>query len=258
MLATISPVAYWTSVIIGALACVALCLAARRHPGPWTVAVARVVGLVLAADAVSYSVGLAVSGTWSARTSLPLALCDMGVVVAAVACWWRVPLLVEITWFWGMAGTMQGVLTPDLDVGFPHLVFFQYVAGHLGIVTAALFLVVGMRIEPRRGAVLRVFAITAAYSLVVGIVDAATGADYMYFRKPPGEWTLLRLLGPWPWYILSEAVVALVVFTLLDLPFRPGRRRAAAEAAGAGAAAGAAAGQDAGDGTRPTERTTTP
>jgi hypothetical protein len=32
-----------------------------------------------------------------------------------------------------------------LTVRFPHLVFFEYVVGHAGIVTAALFLIVGLR-----------------------------------------------------------------------------------------------------------------
>lgn len=188
---------------------------------------ARVIGVVLAADAITYTVALVAQGSWSARTSLPLALCNAGVVLASVACWWRAVALVELTYFWGLAGTVQGVITPDLNVGFPHLVFFEYVAGHLGIVVAALFLVVGMRIVPRPGAVPRVFAITVGYTTAVGLVDALTGANYMFLRRPPGEWTLLRLLGPWPWYMASGAVVALVLFTLLDAPFWPARRRAA-------------------------------
>jgi hypothetical integral membrane protein (TIGR02206 family) len=194
--------------------------------------VARIIGVVLAADAITYTVALVAQGTWSARTSLPLALCNAGVVIASVACWWRVAALVELTYFWGLAGTVQGVITPDLNVGFPHLVFFEYVAGHLGIVMAALFLVVGMGIVPRPGAVPRVFAITVGYTAVVGLVDALTGANYMFLRQPPGEWTLLRLLGPWPWYLASAAMVALVLFTLLDAPFWPGRRRAASGSGG--------------------------
>lgn len=193
---------------------------------------ARIIGVVLAADAITYTVALVAQGTWSARTSLPLALCNAGVVIASVACWWRVAALVELTYFWGLAGTVQGVITPDLNVGFPHLVFFEYVAGHLGIVMAALFLVVGMGIVPRPGAVPRVFAITVGYTAVVGLVDALTGANYMFLRQPPGEWTLLRLLGPWPWYLASAAMVALVLFTLLDAPFWPGRRRAASGSGG--------------------------
>ena len=226
MSAAVTPLSYWSAVLLAGAFCVALCVAGRRHPGRWRTEVARIIGLVLAADALTYSVTLVVQGTWSARTSLPLALCNVGVVVAAVACWWRAVALVELTYFWGLAGTLQGVVTPDLNVGFPHLVFFEYVAGHLGIVMAALFLVVGMGIVPRPGAVPRVFAITVGYTAWVGLVDALTGANYMFLRRPPGEWTLLRVLGPWPWYLASGAVVALVLFTLLDAPFWPARRRA--------------------------------
>ena len=226
LVATVSPLAYWSAVAGAGAGCVALCIVARRHPGPWRTVVARALGTVLLADAVSYSVGLAVAGTWSPKTSLPLALCDIGVLVAAVACWWETALLVELTYFWGLAGTLQGILTPDLNVGFPHLVFFQYVVGHVGIVAAALFLVVGSGIVPRRRAAPRVLAITLAYSAVVGIVDAVTGANYMFLRAPPGEWTLLRVLGPWPWYIASAVGVAAILVTLLDTPFWAGRRRA--------------------------------
>jgi hypothetical integral membrane protein (TIGR02206 family) len=227
MIALVSPVAYGVSIGLGLLAGVVLCVAARRHPGRWAAAAARAIGVALVAVAVSWTIGLAVEGTWSAKTSLPLALCDVAILVAAAACWWRLPLLVELTWFWGMAGTLQAVATPDLSVEFPHLAFFQYVVGHEGIVLAALFLVVGMRIAPRRGAVTRVLAITVGYTALVGLVDAVTGANYMYLRRPPGSWTVLRLLGPWPWYIASAAGVAVVLLVVLDSPFWAGRRRAA-------------------------------
>ncbi len=225
VVAVVSPSIYWASVLLVAAICAAVCTAARRRPGPWTVTVARVLALILFADACSYTIGLIVAGTWSARYSLPLQLCDMAVIVAAAACWWRIPVLVELTYFWGLAGTLQGVLTPDLSIGFPHVVFWQYVVGHLAIVLAALFLVIGMRILPRRYAVLRVFAITLGYTAVVGLVDLVTGANYMFLRAPPSEWTLLRLLGPWPWYLLSAPGVALFLLIVLDLPFWLGRRR---------------------------------
>jgi hypothetical integral membrane protein (TIGR02206 family) len=225
VVAVVSPFIYWASVLLAAALCAAVCIAARRRRGPWTITVARLVALILVADACSYTIGLVIAGSWTARSSLPLQLCDMAVLVAAAACWWRIPVLVELTYFWGLAGTLQGVLTPDLSIGFPHLVFWQYVVGHLAIVLAALFLVVGMQIVPRRHAVPRVFATTLGYTAMVGVVDLVTGANYMFLRAPPGEWTLLRLLGPWPWYLLSATGVALILLILLDLPFWPGRRR---------------------------------
>ena len=74
----------------------------------------------------------------------------------------------------------------------------------MGIILAALFLVVGMGIRPRPRAVLRVFGITVACTAFVGLVDAVAGADYMFLRQPPADWTALRLFGPWPWYIARE------------------------------------------------------
>ncbi len=224
MTGVVSPVAYSAAVVLGALCCAVLCVEGRRHPGAWTRRASRAVGVVLAADAVSFVVALAVQGKFSARTSLPFALCDMAVIVAAVACWWRIPVLVELTYFWGLAGTLQAIITPDLNAGFPHLVFFQYMAGHLGIVVAALFLVVGLRITPRPKAVPRVLAITAAYTALVGLIDATSGANYMFLRSPPSNWTLLRVLGPWPWYVLSATGVALVLLVVLDAPFWAARR----------------------------------
>jgi hypothetical integral membrane protein (TIGR02206 family) len=190
---------------------------------PWA---GRAIAVVLAVDAVVFVARPLVDGDWSVRTSLPLALCDVALVVAAVACWWPGWLLgVELTYFWGLAGTLQAVLTPDLTAGFPELEFFLFVVGHIGIVLAALYLVVGLRIAPRPGAVPRVFGITAAYAALVGLFDWATGSNYMFLAAPPERASLLSVLGPWPWYLLSASAVAYGLLLLLDLPFRRSRAR---------------------------------
>jgi hypothetical integral membrane protein (TIGR02206 family) len=224
MAAVVTPVAYGITVALGFALVAVMLFFACVHPGAWTRIAAGVIGLVLLADAVTYAVTLIVAGTFSAKTSLPLALCNVAVIVAAVACWSRMPILVELTYFWGLAGTLQAIVTPDLGVGFPHLVFFQYMVGHIVIVLAALFLVVGLRLEPRPKAVPRVLAVTAAYTAFVGGVDGLSGANYMFLRRPPSNWTMLRLLGPWPWYVLSATGVALVLLVILDAPFWPARR----------------------------------
>ena len=115
-----TPVAYWIAVAIGTLICVSLCTACRRRPGRWVGYAGRAISLVLAADAVTFVMVPWVDGRWSVQASLPLALCDVALIVAAIACWWpRWNLVVELTYFWGLAGTLQAVATPDLSAGFP-------------------------------------------------------------------------------------------------------------------------------------------
>jgi hypothetical integral membrane protein (TIGR02206 family) len=219
-----TPVAYWVAVAIGIATCVGLCVACRQRPGPWVGYAGRAISVVLVADAVIFVMEPMLNHRWSVQTSLPLALCDVALIVAALACWspgWS--LAVELTYFWGLAGTLQAVVTPDLSAGFPQVEFFEFVVGHLGIVVAALFLVVGLRLRPRPGSVPRVFAITAAYTAFVGWFDWLSGSNYMFLAAVPRHGSMLSLLGPWPWYIVSAAGVAFVLLLLLDAPFH-GRR----------------------------------
>ncbi len=220
----VSPLAYWLSVGFAAALCAVLCVLARRRPGAWTTWVRRGLAILLATVALTFVVTPIVDRSWTAQSTLPVDLCDAAVGIAAVACWWpRAQLAVELTYFWGLAGTLQAVTTPDLDVSFPHLAFWEFVLGHLGIVVAAVFLVVGLGMVPRRGSVPRIFAITVAYAAVVGVIDALTGGNYMFLRAVPAHASLLSVLGPWPWYIASAAGVALVLLAVLDAPFRRSR-----------------------------------
>ena len=218
---------------VGALLVIALVTAvlvwvARRRPGAWL----RVFALVLLADELSWWVYLAAGGGEPGQRiqPLPLQLCDVAILVAAAALWTRRQAIVEVTYFWALAGTIQALLTPDLPQHFPSYPYLQYYVAHGGVVAAALVLVVGLRLHPRPWAVVRVAGLTVAYTAFVGVVDAVTGADYMFLRsKPPGP-TPLDLLGPWPVYIFGAALVGLVLFAVLDAPFR--LRKVAAKALG--------------------------
>lgn len=217
--------AWLTTLATTAIVTVALCVVARRRPGLGATVVNAVLAAVLLGTSAVFIVEGLVGKHRSMATSLPLALCDAATVVAAFALLTRVRVLVELTWFWGLAGTLQALLTPDQAEPFPSLQFFEYVLAHSGIVCTAVVLVVAERIHPARRAVPRVFLISLGYTAFVGLADWWTGGNYMYLRAKPGNWTLLSALGPWPWYVASAAGVAIVLFTLLDLPFWRERTR---------------------------------
>jgi hypothetical integral membrane protein (TIGR02206 family) len=199
--------------------------AARARPGAWIVLFARTLAVLMVAAFLAENIAIVVRGTWSLERSLPLQLTDAVTIVAALALWHPRPLAFELAYFWGLTASLQAVLTPDLGSAFPSLFFFTYFATHCGAVVAALFLAFGRRLVPRDGAVMRVFVATAAFATVAGGADLLTGGNYMFLREKPETASLLDLMGPWPWYILTGAVVAIALFAALDAPFR-GRRRA--------------------------------
>jgi hypothetical integral membrane protein (TIGR02206 family) len=187
----------------------------RRHRGRWVVLAMRSLALTILLAYITEYVANAVEGTWSVRFNLPLQLTDAVTVVAIVALWRPRPLLVEIVYFWALTASLQAVVTPDLGQPFPSIFYFTYFTTHVGAVVAACLLTFGLNLTPRPGAVLRVYAITAAFAAVVGVVDVITGANYMYLRHKPERSSLLDVMGPWPWYVLAGAAFGLAVFTAL-------------------------------------------
>ena len=212
------------ALVVIAVAIAVLVLAARWRRGGWL----KVLAVLLVADEASWWLYMALGGGEPGQRAqpLPLQLCDVAVLVAAAALWTRQQLLAEVTYFWALAGTVQALLTPELPQHFPTYPYFQYYVAHGGTVGAALILVVGLRMAPRAWAVAWVAGITIAYAAFVGVVDAVTGADYMFLRAKPDTPTLLDDLGPWPWYILSATALGLALFAILDAPFRLRQRRA--------------------------------
>ena len=205
----------------------ALCTAARRAPGRWTGVVAVITAAVIVLTELSWQPYVLANHRWSVADSLPVQLCDVGGFVAAAALLWRQTLLVEVAYFWGLGGTVQALLTPDLHDHFPGFPYFQFYATHELVVLAALFLVIGLSLQPRPGAVRRIFILTLGFAAVIGLIDLVTGGNYMYLRQVPAPGSLLSVMGPWPWYIVAGAVLALILLTVLDAPFRIARRHAA-------------------------------
>jgi len=225
-----------STIAVIAASIAALVIAARVRPGRWTVVAARVLALVILANECGWWVWLWMQGSWSASYALPLQLCDVVAFVAAAALWSQHPLLVEVTYFWGIAGTANGLISPDVPDHFPGYLFLQYFIAHGAIVAAALFLVLGLRIAPRPGAVARVLGLTVALVVLDAGANLLTGGNYMYLRHTPAVPNLLDLMGPWPLYIGGAAVLAVAIFVALDLPFAMSRHRSQPAPANAPAA----------------------
>jgi hypothetical integral membrane protein (TIGR02206 family) len=208
--------------------CVGLGMAARRDPGArWITPFCRGLAILLISSEVAFHIVKALDGGLTARGDLPLHLTDAATVVAAIALWFpSAALAFELTYFWAMTATLQALLTPDLRQGFPDYRWWWFFIEHSGVLVAAILMAWGLRRTPRPGAVLRVFAWSLGVTALAAIGTVAFDGNYMFLRHRPTGGSLLDLMGPWPWYIVSAAALALALFWLFDRPFdgRRGRR----------------------------------
>jgi hypothetical integral membrane protein (TIGR02206 family) len=208
---------------LGSVAIVAAALVALVRTRP---ALGPAVRLALAAGIVAlvaFEFGVGVREGWLGWAALlPLELCDVALVLAVLTLLRPRRGPAEVVYFWAASGTLLAMLTPDLPWNFPRWEFVVFFGLHGLVLVSALVLVFGLGLRPRAGAPFRVFGITAAWAALVGLVDIALGANYMYLRRKPATATPLDWMGPWPVYIAVGAAVALGLFLVLALPFRRG------------------------------------
>ncbi|MBI1294609.1 TIGR02206 family membrane protein [bacterium] len=181
---------------------------------------------LLLVNEMSWHVWHWVNGQWTVQTMLPLHLCSVLVFGSAIMLVTRHYGIFEFAYFMGIAGALQALFTPDLTIhGFPHYRFWQTYISHGGIVLAALFMVIVVGYRPTWRSLWHVLIGMNVYLAFVGIVNWLLGSNYMFIAHKPETASLLDVLGPWPWYILSLEALGMTICLLLMLPFvrrRPG------------------------------------
>ena len=160
------------------------------------------------------------TGQWTIQTMLPLHICSILVWSGAYMLVSGNRTIYEFAFFLGIGGATQALLTPDAGIyGFPHFRFVQTMISHGLIVTSALYMTFVEGHRPYWSSFKRVFIYGNLYMLFVGLVNWLVGSNYMFIAHKPETASLIDVLGPWPWYLISLEVVALLVCLILYLPF---------------------------------------
>jgi hypothetical integral membrane protein (TIGR02206 family) len=159
--------------------------------------------------------------TKSLDNILPFHLCDLAAITAGIALLTSLPLARRLTYFWGLAATLQALVTPAVGIGFPHGPFVMFFVHHFAVVIAAIWLPVVYGWRPRRPwwrDPLETYGWSVVYLAFVMLVNGALSTNFAFASAPPPNPSLLDHLGPWPWYLLALQPLAFALFTLLALP----------------------------------------
>ncbi|THF80732.1 YwaF family protein [Cohnella fermenti] len=173
-------------------------------------ALKRGIVLTLVGSELALQVSYGLSGGWGIG-ALPFQLCSL-------MLWFSVALLLtgsrrlyEATFFLGILGALQALLTPDLRQSFPDFRYFHFFAAHIAIVAASVYMTAVERYRPTIGAALRAVLWLNLLAIPAAIANALAGTNFMFLARKPAGGSLLDLLGPWPWYIVQLELVAVLM-----------------------------------------------
>jgi hypothetical integral membrane protein (TIGR02206 family) len=179
-----------------------------------------VLSAALILNYVAYLIFVRSQGVANWWQMLPMQMCDWGMVVVIVAMWTGNQRWFEVAYFWGIGGTLQAVLTPNLRYGFPDWRFISFFTSHSGIIVGVVFLMLTRRYRPYPMSIVRVWLWTEFYFVATLITDAFTGFNYGFLLHKPEAFSILSFLSDSrPLYLLQMHGVALLFFLVLYAPF---------------------------------------
>ena len=182
--------------------------------------IGRLLAVTLAINYLGYGIYLGMTVGLSWEKALPFQLCDWAMITIIVALLTGRERWLEVAYFWGIGGTAQAILTPDLKYAFPDIRFLSFFIAHSGIVVGIAFVMIMRGFRPHFSSVWRTFAWSEFYFVMTIVVDLLTGVNYGYLLHKPGASSLLSLLSDYrPLYIFQMHLLALSFYLLLYLPF---------------------------------------
>lgn len=169
---------------------------------------------------IGYEVNRAGVGQFDAAHALPMQLCDWAMFAVIAALVTLRCAVYEVAYFWGLAGTLQAILTPNLREGFPSLWFISFFVAHSGIVVGVLYLTLVEGLRPGPWSILRALLWSEVYLAGALMANSMTGANYGFLSHRPFGHSLLDYLSDnHAMYLIELNLLAAGFYLVLYLPF---------------------------------------
>ncbi|OZM57689.1 TIGR02206 family membrane protein [Lottiidibacillus patelloidae] len=156
---------------------------------------------------------------WDVAINLPFQLCSLSLYLCMFMLITKSYRIFELTFFVSMTGAFVAMITPELFFGFPHFRFFQFFMAHLVIIITCLYMLWIEKYQITFHSLIRAFIGLNILAIGVFILNKVLDSNYMFLIHKPVNPSLIDLLGPYPWYILSLELISFILFLILYSPF---------------------------------------
>lgn len=157
------------------------------------------------------------------KISLPLQLCSFALYSSLFLLFTGKQIFFEMSYFLGLGGALQALITPNLEYHFPHVRWYHFTVIHFTLILVPLYFIVVYKYRITYKSLLRVMGISSGLMAFVMIMNQILGANYMFINGQPEFPSMIdffvKVFGPWPFYIVGMLLLAFFVFLILYLPF---------------------------------------
>lgn len=178
------------------------------------------IAISLIVTEVGYHVWMLTNGIWDVSYAIPLELCSLSLILTVILLLTRNKYIYDVLLFTALLGATQALFTPLLQHDFPHFRYFHFFYTHLMMIWVAFYFTWVKGYKPTILSVIRlVFYLNVLMPIII-LINNLVGGNYMFLNHKPTSASLLDLLGPYPWYILSLEVLLIILSLIVWLIFR--------------------------------------
>ena len=156
-------------------------------------------------------------GIWDFAEDLPLHMCGISFFTSTYALYSKNQTAFELSYFWGLAGAFQAIITPDPTRFVMDVSLFWNFLSHGLIILNVLWMIVIDNMRCRVGSYLNAVIITNGILFIISIVNSILGGNYWFIcEKPGGESPFI--MGEWPLYIIGFQISGILLLGLFYIP----------------------------------------
>ncbi|MBY0144308.1 TIGR02206 family membrane protein [Neobacillus niacini] len=191
----------------------------KLRDGEWRKA-ELAIGISLILIEVCYHIWMVVNDMWNVSHSIPLELCSLSLILSVLLLLTRKKIIYEILLFTALLGASQAIFTPLLNFDFPHFRFFHFFYTHLFMIWIVFYFTWVIGYRPTIWSVVKLSVFLNVLLPIIMLINKAVGGNYMFLSHKPNSASLLNLLGPYPWYIVSMEFLLITLSLIVWLIFR--------------------------------------
>ena len=155
----------------------------------------------------------------------PIHICHIAALSMGIYIFTKIKFFFEVAYFFGLTGNLLAMVTPDVDYTYPDAEFITYYFGHGFLFLTVFYVCICTDVKLTWWSVFRVFLFAACllpaiYSLNMYLVEYYSDVNYWYLMITPAANTLLDFFPAPPWHIPYLALITVILFTAIYLPFK--------------------------------------
>ena len=151
---------------------------------------------------------------------ITLHMCGLSLLLTSYALWKKSQAAFELSYFWGLAGAFQAIITPDpTRWQYGDISIFWNFLSHGIIILNVIWLIWVDGMRCRKGSLLNTVLVTNGVIFIIGIINKllGNGANYWFICEKPGGDSPF-LIGDWPYYLITFHLAGILVMAIIYLP----------------------------------------